>query len=298
MLGWTAYAPNKASSGFQQSSEDGFPRMVVLAFADIFGKAGRRAVAAALPDLKATYFPDIIIGNAENLAGGRGVNKRTFQEMIEMGFHGLTSGNHIWDNREVLTFIDNEERLLRPANFPSPPGLPCPGRGFGVIRNGDKRLFVINVMGRVFMDAIDCPFAAVDRILKEHPTDFPVLVDMHADATSEMYAMGWHCAGRVAAVLGSHSHVQTADERILPGGTAYITDVGMSGAFDSVIGLRPPEIIKRFMTKRPVPTQAAKENPGVSCVVITISPSNRAQKIERLRFSVSNTGLEHEGDMD
>lgn len=272
--------------------------MVVLAFADIFGKPGRRAVATALPDLIARYSPDFIIGNAENLAGGRGVNRKCFNEMIQMGFHGFTSGNHIWDNREVYSFIDQEERLFRPANYPSIPGEPCPGRGFGVIRNGDKRLYLVNLMGRVFMDALDDPFAAADRILKEIPPGFPIIVDMHADATSEKYAMGWHLAGRVSAVIGSHSHVQTADERVLPGGTAYITDVGMSGAFDSVIGLKPAEIIKKFMTKRAIHYQQAKENPGVSCVVIKIGPSNRGESIERLRFSVKLDGMDGEGDLE
>jgi len=273
--------------------------MIVLAFADIFGKPGRRAVAAALPDLRARFSPDIILGNAENLAGGRGVNRRLFQEMIQMGFHGLTSGNHIWDNRDVYQFIDQEERLLRPANFPAPPGDACPGRGFGVIRSASgKGLFVINLMGRVFMDSVDCPFQAADRILKENPTGFPILVDMHCDATSEKYAMGWHLAGRVAAVIGSHSHVQTADERILPGGTAYITDVGMSGAFDSVIGLKPQEIIRKFVTKRPHHYQQSKENPGVSCVVIQIGPNNKATNIERLRFAVPLGGMDGEGDLE
>jgi 2',3'-cyclic-nucleotide 2'-phosphodiesterase len=272
--------------------------MVILAFADIFGKPGRRAVAAALPDLKARYCPDIILGNAENLAGGRGVNRKSFHEMMELGFHGLTGGNHTWDNKEIYSFIEQEQRILRPANFPSPETNPCPGRGFGIIRSGDKALFVINLLGRVFMDAVDDPFACVDKILKENPTDLPILVDMHCDATSEKYAMGWHLAGRVAAMIGSHSHVQTADERILPGGTAYITDVGMSGSFDSVIGLSRDEVVKRFVTKRPHHYQSARENPGVSCVVIRLGLDRKAQTIERLRFSVSLEGLDQERDME
>lgn len=274
--------------------------MIVLYFGDIFGKPGRRAVAKALPDLVANYSPDIILCNAENLAGGRGVNRRTFQEMLNMGFHGFTSGNHIWDNREVYSILDHDERLLRPANYPSPPGEPCPGKGYATIRNGSKALFVINVMGRVFMDPLDDPFTAVDKILRENNNGLPSLVDIHADATSEKYAMGWHLAGRVSAVVGSHSHVQTADERVLPGGTAYITDVGMSGAFDSCIGMRPQEVIRKFITKRPAPYQQAKENPGVGCVIIRIAPNNRAQSIERLRFSVdlSGSSYDHEGDME
>lgn len=271
--------------------------MLILYFADIFGKPGRKALRTALPDLRATYQPDIIIGNVENLAGGRGVNRKVYEEMLEMGFHGFTSGNHIWDNKDVYNFIDSDERLLRPANYPSSVE-PCPGRGYGVIRNGSHQVFVINVMGRVFMDAIDCPFAAVDEALKKAPAGIPILVDMHADATSEKYAMGFHLDGKVCAVVGSHSHVQTADERILPKGTAYITDVGMTGAWDSVIGLKPQEVIKRFMTKRPQHTQAAKDNPGVSCVLIQTDHTCRATKIERLRFPVTVSDRLEERDLE
>lgn len=271
--------------------------MLILYFGDIFGKPGRKAIRAALPDLQATYQPDIIIGNAENLAGGRGVNRKVYEEMLAMGFHGFTSGNHIWDNKEVYSIMNSDDRLLRPMNYPSS-AEPCPGRGCGIIRNGSKQLFVINVMGRVFMDQVDCPFTAVNNALKEAPAGVPILVDMHADATSEKYAMGFHCDGRVTAVVGSHSHVQTADERILPKGTAYITDVGMSGAWDSVIGLKPEEIIKRFITKRPQHTQVAKDNPGVSCVLITTDLQNKAKKIERLRFEVKVEERLEERDLE
>jgi metallophosphoesterase (TIGR00282 family) len=194
--------------------------------------------------------------------------------------------------------MESDTRLFRPANYPSTPQNPCAGKGHGILRSGDKELFVINLMGRVFMDPLDCPFQTVDRILAESPSSMPIFVDMHADATSEKYAMGWHLAGRVSAVVGSHTHVQTADERVLPGGTAYITDVGMSGAFDSVIGLRPAEIVRKFLVKRSQHYQTAKENPGVGCVVIRIGDDRKATSIERLRFSVSGTGLDSEKDMD
>jgi metallophosphoesterase (TIGR00282 family) len=272
--------------------------MIILYFADIFAKPGRRAVAAALPQLKAEFSPDFIIGNAENLAGGRGTNRRCFQEMIEQGFHGFTSGNHVWDNKDVYAILSGDTRLIRPANYPNPTGDPTPGKGYGIIKSGSKELFVINLLGRVFMEALECPFATVDKILAENPVTCPILVDMHADATSEKYAMGWHLAGRVAAVVGSHSHVQTADERILPGGTAYITDVGMSGAFDSVIGLKKEEIIRRFITKRPQHYQSAKENPGVGCVVIKVGTDRKATSIERFRFSVDITGREYSDEKD
>ncbi len=272
--------------------------MVVLYFGDIFGKPGRRAVAKSLPGLKDKYSPDLILGNVENLAGGRGVNKKTIGELSDQGFHGFTSGNHIWDNKEVYYLLETDYRLLRPANYPSPRDFPCPGQGFGVIKNFENALFVINVMGRVFMDSIDCPFAVVDRILSEHPTNLPILVDMHADATSEKNAMGWYLDGRVTAVVGSHSHVQSADERILPRGTAYITDVGLTGSFDSVIGMEPEEVIRKFVTKRPFPYKPAKENVGVCCVVIHIGGEKRATSIERIRFSVTDLDLDKEKDLE
>lgn len=261
--------------------------MVILCFGDIFGSPGREAVAAALPLLKKKYLPDFILGNAENLAGGRGVNRKAFEQMLALGFDGFTSGNHIWDNKEVFAILDSDSRLLRPANFPDPDVSPCPGRGYGVIvsRSG-KKLFLVNVMGRVFMDALDCPFQAVDRALAENVEGYPVLVDMHADATSEKAAMGWHLAGRVSAVVGTHSHVQTADERILPGGTAFITDIGLSGAFDSCIGMKAEVIVQKFLTKRRVPFEAATENPGVCAVAIRLAQDGRAASIERIRQTV------------
>lgn len=271
--------------------------MVILLFADIFGRVGRQAVAAALPDLIARYTPDFILGNAENLAGGRGTNRKTFNTMMDLGFHALTGGNHTWDNKDVYNFIDSETRLFRPANLPSSAELPCPGRGYGLVSNGHRSVFIINLLGRVFMDAVDCPFATVDRILKEAPANVPILVDFHADATSEMNALGWYLAGRVTAVTGSHSHVQTADERILPGGTAYITDVGLSGSFDSVIGLDRNEVIRKFITKRQTSFLPAHENPGVSCVVIKVDMKNKATEIERLRFPVE-TRYEADKDLD
>jgi len=272
--------------------------MTILIFGDIFGKTGRRAVAAALPKLKERYQPDIILGNVENLAGGRGVNKKTYQEMLDIGLHGMTGGNHTWDNKEVYQILESDSRLLRPANYPSPTNIPCPGKGYGVIRNGEHAIFVINVMGRVFMDAVDCPFMAIENILKENKENLPIFVDMHADATSEKYAMGWHLAGRVTAVTGTHSHVQTADERVLPGGTAYITDIGMSGAFDSVIGLAKEEIIRKFITKRPQHYQPARGNPGVGCVVIKVGDNRKATSIERLRFGVDLTEALNEKEND
>jgi metallophosphoesterase (TIGR00282 family) len=260
--------------------------MIILYFGDIFGKAGRRAVATALPQLRAKYRPDFIFGNAENLAGGKGANMKTLREVFELGFHGFTSGNHIWDNKEILMFFQSDSRVLRPANYPNSQRYQCPGSGSGVYRNSlGQQVCLLNLQGRVFMDAIDCPFAAADRELLEVPESLPVIVDFHAEATSEKNAMGWYLNGRVAAVLGTHTHIQTADERLLSGETAYITDIGMSGSFDSVIGLAPQEILVRYVTRRPNPYKMAKENPGVCCVVIRLQ-GRKAIGIERLRIEL------------
>lgn len=271
--------------------------MVVLYFGDIFGRPGRGAIRKVLNDIREKHAPDFIVGNAENLAGGKGVNRRTFNEMRDMGFDILTSGNHIWDNKEVLSLFETTDRLIRPANFPEPLRERCPGKGHLLLEKNGHSLLVINLMGRVFMDSIECPFIEVDRILAQQRSPVSILVDMHADATSEKYAMGWHLNGRVSAVVGSHSHVQTADEQILPGGTAYITDVGMTGAFDSVIGMKPEEVIRRFMTKRRVMVQQSKERPGVSYVVIKINDQHKAESIERFRYAVGELDVS-EGDLE
>jgi metallophosphoesterase (TIGR00282 family) len=272
--------------------------MIVLWFADIFGKPGRKAVRAILPELMAEHTPDFVFGNAENLAGGRGVNRKTFDEMMEMGFNGLSGGNHTWDNKEVYGILESDQRLLRPANCLSPAAYPCPGKGWQIFRNKGQEVAVVNLLGRVFMDPVNCPFGTVDEVLKEIPSHIPVIIDMHADATSEKYAMGFHLDGRVSAVLGSHSHVQTADERLLPQGTAYITDVGLSGSFDSIIGLRPAEIVKKYLTKRPHATSGCKENPGVSYVLLHFGPGKKVKSIQRFRHSVKVDGLFDDRDLD
>ncbi len=258
----------------------------VLCFGDIYARPGRKAVSLALPKLKEKYQPDFILANVENIAGGYGVNKKTLAEMFQMGFHGFTSGNHIWDNKEVLEIFESEHRLVRPANYPSPPGMPCPGNGCVTLENNGKKLFIINLMGRVHMGDIECPFQMANQMLSDLREDLPIFVDFHAEATSEMTAMGWHLNGRVAAVVGTHTHVQTADEFVLPGGTAYITDIGLSGSFHSVIGVEPDIVLSRFLTKRPKRLEPAQNNLGVGAVVIKIGPDNKAKSIERLRFSV------------
>ena len=261
--------------------------MVILCFGDIFAKPGRSAIEKALPGLVARHKPDFIIGNAENIAGGNGVNRKTLNELFALGFHGFTSGNHIWDNKEVYNIIETDHRLIRPANFPDRLGLACPGKGSTILEVNGKKLRLVNVMGRLFMDALDCPFQSVDKELEGIDTDIPTLVDMHAETTSEKYAMGFHLNGRVSAVVGTHTHVQTADERVMSEGTAYITDIGMTGSFNSVIGLRHTEIVKRFITKRRHPYQVASEEPGVCAVVIRLNLQGKAVAIERIRQRVA-----------
>ncbi len=258
----------------------------VLFFGDIFGKPGRKAVAAALPELQKKFAPDFIFGNAENLAGGRGVNHKTFDEMMKMGFHAMTTGNHAWDNREIFTLLESDRRLLRPANFPDPDDSPCPGAGHAIYQNNGKSILIVNLIGRVFMEDCEDPFTTVDWILDDKDADLPVIVDMHCEATSEKYAMGWYLDGRASAMVGTHSHVQTADERILPGGTGYITDLGMSGSFNSVIGMEPAPVIRRFRTKRPQGFHIATDNPGIGCVVIDIGPDGKTKNIIRIRETV------------
>lgn len=261
--------------------------MVVLFFGDIFGRPGREAILKALPNLKKKYQPDFILGNVENLAGGKGVTEKTLLELRGAGFHAFTSGNHIWDNREVFGLFEMGFPLIRPANYPDRPSLQCPGPGQLVVESGPHRLMLVNLMGRLFMDPLDCPFREVDEILKTNTERIPVWVDMHAEATSEKYAMGWYLDGRVAAVVGTHTHVQTSDARLLKRGTAYITDVGMNGSFDSVIGMGIEESKKRFSLKRRQPYVVATENAGISAVVVKIDDKGQATSIESLRYSVT-----------
>jgi metallophosphoesterase (TIGR00282 family) len=202
-----------------------------------------------MPKLKKAYGSAIFIANGENAASGRGITAAIAKEIYELGIHGLTMGNHTWDNKDIFDLIDREERMVRPANFP--PG--TPGKGHTVIKVKDQELVIVNLQGRTFMPPIDCPFRTADHIIenikKKHKF---ILVDFHAEATSEKIAMGWHLDGRVSAVVGTHTHVQTHDERILPQGTAYITDVGMVGPRDGVLGMERTAVLQKFKTQLPV----------------------------------------------
>jgi len=227
-----------------------------LCIGDVIGKTGRKALKHFLPQVLKEYSPDFIILNGENVAGGFGITKKVFDELMSLGVDVITSGNHIYDKKEISQFIDNETRLLRPANYP-PQAL---GRGYGVYEKSGKKVAVINLMGRAFMGIpLDCPFRKFDEIYEEIKEKVNyIIVDFHAEATSEKAAFGFYVDGRADIVFGTHSHVPTADEIILPKGTVYISDVGLTGPKYSVIGMRPEEPIKKFLTGMPVKYEVAK----------------------------------------
>ena len=256
----------------------------VLMVGDVIGEPGRRALARRLRELIDRHAVDYTVVNVENMAGGFGVTGPTCREVLDLGADVLTSGNHIWDKREVLEVLPGEPRLLRPYNYPPD----CPGAGlhFGASRSG-ARVAVLNLQGRAFLPAIDCPFRAADRALQEIAgrADL-ILVDMHAEATSEKVAMGWYLDGKVAAVVGTHTHIPTADERVLPGGTAYVTDLGMTGPYDSVIGVEKEIILRRFLTAMPAKFETAKHDPRLCGALITVDPgTGRALAIERVMLA-------------
>ena len=267
--------------------------MKLLYLGDVVGKAGRNVVYAELPGLRKRLSPDCVIVNVENAAHGFGVTAKICADMLEAGVDVMTTGNHTWDQREMLTQIDSQDRLLRPANFPDG----TPGRGSLVFstRNG-RKVAVIQVMGRVFMDPLECPFTATDRFLNRHAlkTGTPgtpgtidaVVVDIHGEATSEKMALGHVCDGRASLVVGSHSHIPTADAQILPGGTAYQTDAGMCGDYDSVIGMKKDVPIRRFRTKLPQGRFEPAEGPATLCGVFCEADDRTglARRIEPVRI--------------
>ena len=249
--------------------------MRILFIGDIFGSPGRRIVADHLQDIVKTQSIDLALANAENSAGGFGVTPAIAEDLFKLGLDALTTGNHIWDKREIYDYLDRTPRLLRPANYP--PGVP--GKGVVVV----KDCAIINLQGRVYMPHTDCPFRAADQILAELDPAIKVrFVDFHAEVTSEKISMGWYLDGRVSVVIGTHTHVPTADSRILPGGTAYQTDVGMTGPYDSVIGVEKDMILKRFMTSMPVRMEAAKGAIELHSVIIDVDEATgKATAIRR-----------------
>jgi hypothetical protein len=255
--------------------------MKILMVGDVFGESGRRAVETLLPGLRRQHEIDLAVVNVENAAAGFGVTPQICRRFLELGVDVMTSGNHIWDKKEIVEYIARENLLLRPANFP--PG--TPGVGHVTVKAGPHRVAVLNLMGRVFMQPNDCPFQKADEVVPVLRKETPViLVDMHCEATSESQAMGWYLDGRVSAVIGTHRHVQTADERILPKGTAYITDVGMTGPTEGVIGVDRDIILQRFLSQMPVRFEPAKGPAALHGAIIAVDPeSGRATGIQRLR---------------
>ena len=253
----------------------------VLFLGDVVGRTGRRAMDKFLPGLVKKHAPSMIIANGENAAGGSGITEDIGKELF-LQVDVLTSGNHIWDKKEALPYLGREPRLLRPANYPAV----NPGRSSYVFQRADGvKAAVLNLQGRVFMEPLDCPFRRADEEVAALAAATPVIiVDLHAEATSEKQAMGWYLDGRVSAVVGTHRHVQTADERVLPKGTAYITDLGMTGPTDSVIGVDKDLALQRFLSQMPNRFEPAKGPVALHGVVIRIDPeTGRGLSIERLR---------------
>lgn len=264
--------------------------MRVLFVGDVVGKPGRQILKRALPALVRHHRIDLVVANVENAAGGFGITRETAQEVLACGVQAMTTGNHVWDKKEALAYIASESRLLRPLNYPSA----APGRGSCVIEAASgTRLGVINAMGRVHMPLVDDPFALVpleiERVKRETPL---VIVDFHAEATSEKLAMGWHLAGRATAVIGTHTHVQTADEQLLDAATAYITDVGMTGPHDSVIGVEKEAAMARFLTGLPSRFETATGAVKLHAVVIEADPATgRAAGITRLSLAAEDLAV-------
>jgi metallophosphoesterase (TIGR00282 family) len=253
--------------------------MNILFIGDIFGAPGRRIVSDHLQDIVATNRIDLAIANAENAAGGFGITPSIAEDLFALGIDVLTSGNHVWDKRELYDYLARQPRLLRPGNYPD-----APGSGLAVVRTaGGIDCAVINLQGRVYMPHTDCPFRKADAILNELDPAVKVrFLDFHAEVTSEKIAMGWYLDGRVSAVIGTHTHIPTADTRVLPGGTAYQTDCGMTGPYDSVIGVETDLILQRFLTSLPVRMEAARGCPELHAVIIDVDETTgKARAVRR-----------------
>ena len=254
--------------------------MRLLFIGDIVGKVGREAITTYLSRLKQTYRPTVTIVNAENAAHGKGLTEKIYKDLLREGVDFMTMGNHTYGQREIYDFIDSANRMVRPANFPEE----APGVGMRFIQINEIKLAIINLQGRAFMQDIDDPFKKADELINEakKETDY-IFVDFHAETTSEKNAMGWYLDGRASAVVGTHTHIQTSDERILPGGTGYITDVGMTGFYDGILGINRHEVITRFITSLPQRHVVPDEGRSVlSGVIIDINKEGRTTHIERV----------------
>jgi metallophosphoesterase (TIGR00282 family) len=249
--------------------------MKVLFIGDVVGGPGRRGLAAAMPGLRERYAPQVVVVNGENSAGGMGITEKTAKALFDAGADVITSGNHVYRHREVYGFLNRSDRVVRPANYP----YANPGRGYTAVEAGDARVGVINLSGAVGLRVARSPFHEVDTILEKIECDFAI-VDFHAEVTSEKVAMGWHLDGRVAAVLGTHTHVPTADARVLPQGTAFISDVGMTGSRTSVLGVKPELVLESLITQMPVKFETADEDVWVMGAVVEVNKQGLADSIE------------------
>jgi len=258
--------------------------MRILMIGDIVGRPGRRILKEMLPDCIRKYNADMVIANGENAASGNGLTESVAKEIYDAGVDVITMGNHTWDKKEILDFIDNDSNLIRPANYPPD----TPGKGWTLyeVRPGLPQVAVVNLMGRVYLNPIDCPFRGADALINEISQKTPIIiVDFHGEATSEKLAMGWYLDGRVSAVVGTHTHVQTADERILPKGTAFITDMGMTGPRDSILGIKPEIIVKKFVSQMPIRFEVAEGTAQINGVLITVDDkTGLSTDIERINI--------------
>ena len=253
--------------------------LTVLFIGDVIGKPGRESVVRFLKSADA----DFKIVNGENIAGGLGITPALAEEMLSAGIDAITTGNHVWKKKEIIPYLMGEQRVIRPLNYPEG----TPGFGSTLLSKNGRQLYVANIEGRTFMNPLLCPFRSMEEFLASKKEGIPVIVDFHAEATSEKIAMGWFLDGKVASVIGTHTHVQTADERILPRGTGYITDAGMTGSIDSVIGMEREAILERFLTQLPQKYEVARGNIEVQGVRITINrATNQCLRIERLKEKV------------
>jgi 2',3'-cyclic-nucleotide 2'-phosphodiesterase len=254
----------------------------LLFVGDVVAGVGRRALADLLPVLREEHQPDFVVVNGENAAGGVGITAKTAQELLDLGVDAITLGNHAYRHRDVYPYLDREPRIIRPANFPKG----SPGRGHTVVESNGTRLGVINLSGQLYLEAVRSPFSEADALVAElRDSADAVLVDMHAEATSEKVALGWHLDGRVLAVVGTHTHVPTADARVLPGGTAYVTDVGMTGPRGGVIGVKKELAIERFLTLTQVRFETSQEDPWLNGVLVEGDSDGRALSIRQLLVS-------------
>ena len=259
--------------------------MRLLFIGDVVGRPGREAVTTAMPGLRAERMPDLIVANGENIAGGVGVTKETAEELFAAGVDVITLGNHTYRHREVYAYLDSEQRIVRPANFPAS----NPGRGHTIVEAAGMRVAVVNLSGQMHLQVERNPFVAIDELLESLAGAADAfVVDFHAELTSEKVAMGWHLDGRVAAVLGTHTHVPTADARVLPGGTAHIADVGMTGSRAGVIGVRREQALEAFRTQMPVRFDTADEDVWLMGVTVEIGDDGLARGIEQILVPVSS----------